>query len=128
MRDALAIETSNSSDPETYRSEEYHSQWGLEAIKAADAYAFLAGNDKPNAGQGVMVGISDTGLVSSFDPEFTPNNSNIYFDNEEFPARTHGSFVTSVAVGVRNDHNSHGVAYGAKFMTAQILRFIMVLI
>jgi subtilisin family serine protease len=117
----LATETINSGDPETYRSEEYRLQWGLEAIKAADAYAFLARNNKPVAGDDVIVGISDCGLVDHPDPEFMTNNTNIYFNNEKFPVKTHGSFVTSVAVAVKNDSNTHGVAYNAKFMTGQMV-------
>ncbi len=111
-------------NPQTYRTEEYRRQWGLETIKAADAYALLARNNKPIAGGRVLVGISDSGLLNHPDPEFTPNNTNIYFDNEKFPSASHGSFVTSIAVAARNDSNTHGVAFDAKFITAQAIRTI----
>ena len=117
--DVLATETPDLGDPETYRIEEYRRQWGLEAIKAADAYSFLARNNKPVAGDGVLVGISDSGLLNYPDPEFTANDSHIHFDNESLPDGTHGSFVTSVAVGVKNGSNTHGVAYNSKFMMAR---------
>ncbi len=118
INNALASQALNPSDPDTYRTAEYNRQWGLEAIKAADAYAFLARNNKPVAGDGVLVGISDSGLLNYPDPEFTLNDSYIHFGNQQCPSETHGSFVTSVAVGVKNDSNTHGVAYNSKYMMA----------
>ncbi|MCJ2069150.1 S8 family serine peptidase [Methylobacterium sp. J-030] len=50
-------------DPDSWRSREYRADWGLEAIRAADAYA--AGY----TGLGVTVGVVDSG-VDAAHPEF----------------------------------------------------------
>jgi autotransporter-associated beta strand protein len=52
-----------STDPDFWRTPEYRADWGLEAIRAADAYA--AGY----TGLGVTVGVVDSGLDSAH-PEF----------------------------------------------------------
>ncbi|CAA2156765.1 Extracellular serine protease [Methylobacterium brachiatum] len=50
-------------DPATWRTSEYRADWGLDAIRAADAYA--AGY----TGLGVTVGVIDSGIYSTH-PEF----------------------------------------------------------
>jgi outer membrane autotransporter protein len=52
-----------STDPASWRTPEYRADWGLEAMRAADAYA--AGY----TGLGVTVGVVDSGLYSAH-PEF----------------------------------------------------------
>ncbi|WP_345822492.1 S8 family serine peptidase [Methylobacterium fujisawaense] len=56
-------QTSLSADPNAWRTPEYRADWGLEAMRAADAYA--AGY----TGLGVTVGVVDSGLYSAH-PEF----------------------------------------------------------
>ncbi|MCJ2059733.1 S8 family serine peptidase [Methylobacterium sp. J-048] len=60
--DALA-QSLAATDPATWRTPEYRADWGLEAIRAADAYA--AGY----TGLGVTVGVIDSGIYSVH-PEF----------------------------------------------------------
>ncbi|MCJ2097407.1 S8 family serine peptidase, partial [Methylobacterium sp. E-046] len=59
---ALAQSTA-STDPQTWRTPEYQADWGLEAMRAANAYA--AGY----TGLGVTVGVVDSGIYSAH-PEF----------------------------------------------------------
>ncbi len=53
------------SEANVYRSVEYNRQWGLEAIHAAEAYAALNKNNKEIAGDGVKIGVSDSGAQTS---------------------------------------------------------------
>ena len=49
----------------SYKTAEYNRQWGLNSIKAAEAYSLLERNGKAIAGDGVKIAISDNGVRST---------------------------------------------------------------
>ncbi|WID98326.1 autotransporter domain-containing protein [Bosea vestrisii] len=97
-------------DPNSWRTPEYKAQWGLETIRAANAYA--RGVD----GTGIVIGIIDSGIFAAH-PEFAGR----YGGGYDYPTETaqtidrdgHGTGVASVIVANRNGIGMHGVAPGA---------------
>jgi len=105
-------------NPADFKTDEYNRNWGLEAINAASAYA------KGYTGDGVIIGLVD------FNFDFTSDELNfhsasrganddlraIYEAQFDKPASTqpHGQAVAVVAAGVKNDTDTHGVAYDAE--------------
>ena len=51
-----------STNAEYYRTAEYNAQYGLDTINAAEAYASLANQGLEVAGNGVKIGIVDSGI------------------------------------------------------------------
>lgn len=103
-------------DPDSWRTPEYRAQWGLETIRAADAYA--RGVD----GTGVLVGVVDSGLFAAH-PEFAGRYIGGY-DYLTGAAPTadpvgHGTGVASVIVANRDGIGMHGVAPGATMLVAR---------
>ncbi|WP_126115680.1 MULTISPECIES: autotransporter serine protease [unclassified Bosea (in: a-proteobacteria)] len=97
-------------DPNSWRTPEYRAQWGLETIRAANAYA--RGVD----GTGIVVGVIDSGIFAAH-PEFVGR----YGGGYDYPTETaqaidhhgHGTGVASVIVANRDGIGMHGVAPGA---------------
>ena len=114
----------SSSDADVFRTSEYESQWGLEAINAAEAYAVLNKNSKTMAGDGVIIGVVDTGVrtdhIEIADNYDSGANYISVLDDEE-DDHGHGTHVSSTASGVKNDTGMHGVAYNSKIFAAKSL-------
>jgi len=100
-----------------FRTKEYQANWGLEAIKAADAYA------QGYSGKGVTIGVVDYNFDFA-SPEVNFSSASrgpdagarvIYEAQIGDTATTdpHGQAVAVVAAGVKNDTDTHGVAFGA---------------
>ncbi|MGX1743319.1 autotransporter domain-containing protein [Bosea sp. NPDC055353] len=102
-------------DPATWRTPEYKAQWGLDDIKAAQAYA--RGVD----GTGVSVGVIDSGIFAQH-PEFIGRYGGGYdYLTETAQAidrSNHGTGVASVIAANRDGKGMHGVAPGATLIVA----------
>ncbi|MGH6762392.1 MAG: autotransporter domain-containing protein [Phyllobacterium sp.] len=97
-------------DPETWRTPEYRAQWGLDLIKAADAYA------KGVDGTGVKIGVVDSGLDVNHSEFAGRYIEGITYD-PSYPwtvdTDAHGTPVSSLIVANRDGIGMHGVAPGA---------------
>lgn len=105
-------------DPATFKTDEYAISWGLDAIKAAEAYA------KGYTGDGVTIGLVD------FNFDFASNEVNFHAASRGIDAnlraiyeaqigdtastRPHGQAVAVTAAGAKNDEGVHGVAFDAE--------------
>ncbi len=111
----------SSAEADVYRTTEYNAQYGLEKIHAAEAYASLAKNGKSVAGDGVVVGVTDTGVLLSHQEISanlaSPNSSN----TGTHVAGDHGTHVASTIAGVKSDVEMHGVAFNAKIYSADVI-------
>ena len=106
----------------------FRSQWGLETIRADEAYAHLELRFGPDVapGDGVTVGMLDTG-VDTAHPHFRDKNIVERFladavdeDGSEF---SHGTAVASIIVGEdlpRFEFDAQGVAWGADLVVFAI--------
>ncbi|CAM4129706.1 hypothetical protein BOTU111921_13155 [Bordetella tumbae] len=108
----------NPSDPETWRTQEYRAQWGLDFINAANAYAL--GLD----GRGVKIGVVDSG-IDSHHPEFLHRTGGGYGSVTNIAMLTdsdgHGTMVSSVISANRNGIGMHGVAPGATIFVPNLI-------
>ena len=103
--------------------------WGLQAIRADQAYTNLAGTEGPGVqpGKEAVVGILDSGIDESH-PIFAGKDLTEIFlggaTNEDGRTRTsHGTAVASVAAGGRDPGATdwlHGVAWGADLVVHAI--------
>ncbi|MBG6492802.1 autotransporter domain-containing protein [Pseudomonas aeruginosa] len=122
---AAYVEAGRPGDPASWRSAEYQQDWGLERMRADQAYA--AGID----GQGVKIGEMDSG----FDPSHpdTPASryqpvtaSGTYVDGPPFSVSgamngnnvSHGTHVGGTLGASRDGVGMHGVAYAAQVYVA----------
>lgn len=122
---AAYVEAGRPGDPASWRSAEYQQDWGLERLRADQAYA--AGID----GQGVKIGEMDSG----FDPSHpdTPASryqpvtaSGTYVDGTPFSVSgamngnndSHGTHVGGTLGASRDGVGMHGVAYAAQVYVA----------
>ncbi|WP_166803118.1 S8 family peptidase, partial [Pseudomonas aeruginosa] len=122
---AAYVEAGRPGDPASWRSAEYQQYWGLERMRADQAYA--AGID----GQGVKIGEMDSG----FDPSHpdTPASryqpvtaSGTYVDGTPFSVSgamngnndSHGTHVGGTLGASRDGVGMHGVAYAAQVYVA----------
>jgi subtilase-type serine protease len=93
-----------------FETAEYEGNWGLSAIKAANAY------EKGYTGTGVIIGIVDTGIAinhSEFKNKYSFGYD--YVDNTSAASdpHYHGTHVAGIAAAARDGVGMHGVAYGA---------------
>ena len=106
---------------ETFETQEYKNQWGLEFINAADAYSFGA------SGKGVVVGVVDEAIDWSHH-EFLKENilhpdSILTYRGKREPTpleKLHGTATSAIIAGRKDDElverNMHGVAYNAQIL------------
>ena len=95
-------------------------QWGLDYIKADEAYGNLSVIEGPDAepGAGVTIGFMDSGIDLGH-PSFAGKTvTETFLDDaadETGAGFSHGTAVASVAAGARTGHPAahHGVAWGA---------------
>lgn len=109
-----------------YVTAEYQNQRGLSSINAAEAYAILEKNNKPIAGSGVVVAVTDSGLnishreissnyIAENSYDYVGKSSNMKdYDN-------HGTHVSSTIAGVKDSQGMHGVAYNSKLVSFAII-------
>ena len=115
---ANAIPAPSSSNGQNYRSAEYLNNYGLGAIRADFAY------QRGYFGQGVVVGVTDSGLRTSHS-EFSGRT--VAGRDFVFPSKTaindphgHGTRVAGVIAARKDDSGMHGVAPQAKIMPLKI--------
>ncbi|KRE14705.1 hypothetical protein ASE66_15265 [Bosea sp. Root483D1] len=102
-------------DPNSWRTPEYKAQWGLETIRAANAYA--RGVD----GTGVLVGIIDSGIFAGHSEFIGRYGGGYDYQSETAQAIDrggHGTMVASVIAANRDGKGMHGVAPGAILIVA----------
>ena len=133
------VETGKAGQPNSWRSTEFKTDWGLGAINAQEAYA--AGY----SGKGIKLGIFDQAVYSQH-PEFNSPNKVISlvttgireYTDPYIPVNAgdafrydgslsidsggtfgaHGTHVGGIAAGNRDGGQMHGVAYNAQIIVA----------
>lgn len=115
---AHAQTTGDPTNPGSWKTPEYRTQWGLDVINAADAYT------KGLDGSGITVGVVDSGL-DIIHPEFAGRyNEGITYDPSmpwNIDTDGHGTAVASVIAANRDGIGMHGVAPGAMIVMANRL-------
>ncbi|MGU5952085.1 autotransporter outer membrane beta-barrel domain-containing protein [Klebsiella pneumoniae] len=120
-------ETAQAGSPESWMTEEFKKQWGLEAIGAHYAYA------RGYTGEGVTIGIFDQAVFPH--PEFDGKLNKVdagdpynFSGLPDFPQLgdfifgDHGTHVAGIAAAARNGQGMHGVAYNAGLISAKFLQ------
>ena len=115
------IETGKAGDPASWRSAEFQSDWGLDRMKANEAYA------SGITGSGVKIGALDSGFdpnhpEASKDRYHAVTASGTYVDGSPFSTTgalnpnndSHGTHVTGTMGAARDGMSMHGVAYNAQ--------------
>ncbi|MBV6659571.1 autotransporter domain-containing protein [Pseudomonas yamanorum] len=115
------IETGKAGDPASWRSAEFQSDWGLDRMKANEAYA------SGITGSGVKIGALDSGFdpnhpEASQDRYHAVTASGTYVDGSPFSTTgalnpnndSHGTHVTGTMGAARDGVGMHGVAYNAQ--------------
>ncbi|WP_330565645.1 autotransporter domain-containing protein [Pseudomonas yamanorum] len=115
------IETGKAGDPASWRSAEFQSDWGLDRMKANEAYA------SGITGSGVKIGALDSGFdpnhpEASKDRYHAVTASGTYVDGSPFSTTgalnsnndSHGTHVTGTMGAARDGVGMHGVAYNAQ--------------
>lgn len=123
----------NNEDPVTppsedniYKTAEYNSQRGLAGIKAAEAYDYLARNNKTVGGEGVIIAITDTAIDLNHS-DLSPNSSAQglahynNFNSNANPVIHHGTHVAGIAAAAKNDSGMHGVAFASSILAVNVL-------
>ena len=116
----------SSAEADVYRTSEYNEQWGLETIKAAQAYAVLDKNGKIIAGDGVKIAITDTGAQTShvdLSANISAGDNHNYILNNTNVTDTdgHGTYIASIAAAVAGNGGIHGVAYDSQIVVAKTI-------
>jgi subtilase-type serine protease len=99
---------------------EYANQWGLEMIGVEAAW------NAGLTGQGVLVGVTDTGLElgAALHPEFIANYSGLFFDgygDVMTDTEGHGTHVAGIIAAARDGEGMVGVAYNASLVPLRLL-------
>jgi subtilase-type serine protease len=115
------LETGKAGDPASWRSAEFQSDWGLDRMKANEAYA------SGITGSGVKIGALDSGFdpnhpEASKDRYHAVTASGTYVDGSPFSTTgalnpnndSHGTHVTGTMGAARDGVGMHGVAYNAQ--------------
>jgi len=115
------IEAGKVGDPGSWRTAEFQSDWGLERMKANEAYA------SGITGSGVKIGALDSGFdpnhpEASKDRYHAVTASGTYVDGSPFTTTgalnpnndSHGTHVTGTMGAARDGVGMHGVAYNAQ--------------
>ena len=108
----------NPSDGKNYRTAEFLYNWGLASIKADAAY------QRGYFGQGVIVAVLDTGLLTShieFDDRIVPGRDFIYDSALIDDDVGHGTHVAGIIGGAMNGTLFHGVAPSVYIMPLAFL-------
>lgn len=117
-----------------YRTTEYYAGGSavsdnndLEKIHAAQTYAVLSKNGLPIAGDGVLVGVVDTGVQLShsdlIDYGVTSHNYSTVnpAGNGKIEGNGHGTHVAGIIAASKNDSMMHGVAFNSKIVAVKAL-------
>lgn len=114
---ALAQTAGDPTDRRTYRTTEFRDSWGVNMIGADLAYA--RGVD----GSGVLVGVIDSGVATDH-PELEGQVAGGYDYVTRSPvvvdSNGHGTAVASIIAGKRDGIGIHGVAPGARIVSASV--------
>ena len=115
------IEAGKVGDPGSWRTAEFQSDWGLDRMKANEAYA------SGITGSGVKIGALDSGFdpnhpEASKDRYHAVTASGTYVDGSPFTTTgalnpnndSHGTHVTGTMGAARDGVGMHGVAYNAQ--------------
>lgn len=118
--------TVTSTQANVYRTTEYNNQWGLEGIHAAEAYAVLDKNSKTNGGDGVKIGVVDSGVQTDhveIAGNYSATGSYDYVNTDSNPLddRGHGTHVASTSSGVKDGSGIHGVAFDSTIIAEKSL-------
>ena len=108
----------NPSDGKNYRTAEFLYNWGLASIKADAAY------QRGYFGQGVIVAVLDTGVLTShieFGDRIVPGRDFIYGDALIDDDVGHGTHVAGIIGGAMNGTLFHGVAPSVYIMPLAFL-------
>jgi len=116
----------NNSDLISFKTQEYNNQWGLNNIKAAEAYATLKYNNKPYGGDDVIVGITDTGVYFQNQDLLSKGNNLRHYDvgsgqYQNNITGDHGTHVAGISSASRNNIGMHGVAFNSKILSVNSL-------
>ena len=117
-----SFNSSNSSDVaslSTYKNSEYSMNWGLNAIKAAEAYVTLDKNGLTSHGDGVTIGLVETGIsykndnlaanfISGLSYDQANKDNDVGFGgvNSTEDSGSHGTIVAEIAAGVRGNQGN----------------------
>lgn len=104
---------------ENFDTQEFRSSTGLQAIRAIAAY------EAGGTGEGVVVGVIDTGIdlqhdelidaISPFSADVTTDRTNPTVDDEN----GHGTMVAGIIAAKRNDRGTMGVAFESTILAAR---------
>ncbi len=106
-------------DSSSFETFEYQNQYGLGLINSSAAYARGA------TGQGMIIGVTDSGLDithKEFSFSKVAPGSDLSYSNytPNTDQKRHGTIVSSIAAGIKDDDGIHGVAYDAKIFFVAI--------
>lgn len=122
----LAWDSASASTISAYKTSEYNSQYGLNQINAAEAYAALETNSKEVAGGGITIAVVDTGVQTNhveISGNYTATGSYDFVNDDSDPSddQGHGTHVSSIAAGVSDGSGIHGVAYESNIVAIKVL-------
>lgn len=120
------VSSISTTQADVYRTTEYSNQYGLEKIHAAEAYALLATNGKSIAGDNIAIAIVDTGVQTNhveISANYQSSGSYDFVNSDSDPSddEGHGTHVASIAAGVKDGSEMHGVAYNSDIIAIKVL-------